>query len=55
MSVATEAATETVAAAEAAAAVASEAATAAAIWHFALVGTPNSGKTALFNALTGSP
>src|SRR5262245_57429438 len=23
-------------------------------WHFALVGTPNSGKTALFNALTGS-
>jgi ferrous iron transport protein B len=22
-------------------------------WHFALVGTPNSGKTALFNALTG--
>ena len=22
--------------------------------HFALVGTPNSGKTALFNALTGS-
>jgi ferrous iron transport protein B len=26
----------------------------AAPWHFALVGTPNSGKTALFNALTGS-
>ena len=26
----------------------------AATWHFALVGTPNSGKTALFNALTGS-
>jgi ferrous iron transport protein B len=24
------------------------------LWHFALVGTPNSGKTALFNALTGS-
>jgi ferrous iron transport protein B len=24
------------------------------IWHLALVGTPNSGKTALFNALTGS-
>src|SRR5882762_5076402 len=24
------------------------------IWRFALVGTPNSGKTALFNALTGS-
>ena len=24
------------------------------MWHFALVGTPNSGKTALFNALTGS-
>jgi ferrous iron transport protein B len=23
-------------------------------WHFALVGVPNSGKTALFNALTGS-
>ena len=23
-------------------------------WHFALVGTPNSGKTALFNALTGN-
>ena len=23
-------------------------------WHFALVGTPNSGKTSLFNALTGS-
>ena len=23
-------------------------------WHLALVGTPNSGKTALFNALTGS-
>jgi ferrous iron transport protein B len=23
-------------------------------WHFALVGTPNSGKTALFNSLTGS-
>ncbi len=23
-------------------------------WHFALVGTPNCGKTALFNALTGS-
>src|SRR5437764_3922841 len=23
-------------------------------WRFALVGTPNSGKTALFNALTGS-
>jgi ferrous iron transport protein B len=23
-------------------------------WHFALVGTPNSGKTALFNAITGS-
>ena len=22
-------------------------------WHFALVGTPNSGKTAVFNALTG--
>src|SRR6185295_2490102 len=22
-------------------------------WHFALVGTPNSGKTSLFNALTG--
>jgi ferrous iron transport protein B len=29
------------------------AATAAGAWHFALVGTPNSGKTALFNALTG--
>jgi ferrous iron transport protein B len=26
----------------------------AAAWHFALVGVPNSGKTALFNALTGS-
>ncbi len=26
----------------------------AAIRHFALIGTPNSGKTALFNALTGS-
>ncbi len=26
----------------------------ASAWHFALVGTPNSGKTALFNALTGS-
>jgi ferrous iron transport protein B len=24
------------------------------LWHFALVGTPNSGKTALFNAITGS-
>src|SRR5215510_11451429 len=24
------------------------------IWHLALIGTPNSGKTALFNALTGS-
>ncbi len=24
------------------------------VWHLALVGTPNSGKTALFNALTGS-
>src|SRR5262245_57591051 len=24
------------------------------MWHLALVGTPNSGKTALFNALTGS-
>jgi ferrous iron transport protein B len=24
------------------------------LWHLALVGTPNSGKTALFNALTGS-
>jgi ferrous iron transport protein B len=24
------------------------------VWHFALVGTPNSGKTALFNAITGS-
>src|SRR6478735_5724499 len=23
-------------------------------WRFALIGTPNSGKTALFNALTGS-
>jgi ferrous iron transport protein B len=23
-------------------------------WHLALIGTPNSGKTALFNALTGS-
>ena len=23
-------------------------------WRYALVGTPNSGKTALFNALTGS-
>ena len=29
-------------------------ATESAPWHFALVGTPNSGKTALFNALTGS-
>ncbi len=29
-------------------------ATEASAWHFALVGTPNSGKTALFNALTGS-
>jgi ferrous iron transport protein B len=28
-------------------------ATETATWHFALVGTPNSGKTALFNALTG--
>ena len=28
--------------------------TAASAWHLALVGTPNSGKTALFNALTGS-
>ena len=28
--------------------------TAAGAWHLALVGTPNSGKTALFNALTGS-
>ena len=27
---------------------------AAGVRHFALVGTPNSGKTALFNALTGS-
>ncbi|MEA2997038.1 MAG: ferrous iron transport protein [Alphaproteobacteria bacterium] len=27
---------------------------AAPAWHLALVGTPNSGKTALFNALTGS-
>jgi len=27
---------------------------AAGAWHLALVGTPNSGKTALFNALTGS-
>ena len=26
----------------------------ASAWHLALVGTPNSGKTALFNALTGS-
>jgi ferrous iron transport protein B len=26
----------------------------ASVWHLALVGTPNSGKTALFNALTGS-
>ena len=25
----------------------------AGVWQFALVGTPNSGKTALFNALTG--
>src|SRR5690242_14563245 len=23
-------------------------------WHLALIGTPNSGQTALFNALTGS-
>jgi len=30
------------------------AATSTDAWHFALVGTPNSGKTALFNALTGS-
>ena len=30
------------------------AATEPSLWHFALVGTPNSGKTALFNALTGS-
>ena len=30
------------------------AATETTLWHFALVGTPNSGKTALFNALTGS-
>src|SRR6185437_3342148 len=29
-------------------------ATETSLWHFALVGTPNSGKTALFNALTGS-
>src|SRR3954468_17282097 len=29
-------------------------ATETAAWRFALVGTPNSGKTALFNALTGS-
>jgi ferrous iron transport protein B len=29
-------------------------ATATTAWRFALVGTPNSGKTALFNALTGS-
>src|SRR6516165_8913640 len=28
-------------------------ATEAMTWHCALVGTPNSGKTALFNALTG--
>ena len=28
-------------------------ATEIATWHFALVGTPNSGKTSLFNALTG--
>ena len=28
-------------------------ATGTSAWHFALVGTPNSGKTALFNALTG--
>jgi ferrous iron transport protein B len=28
--------------------------TEAGVWHLALVGTPNSGKTALFNALTGS-
>jgi ferrous iron transport protein B len=30
------------------------AATDTVLWHLALVGTPNSGKTALFNALTGS-
>ena len=30
------------------------AATESTLWHFALVGTPNSGKTALFNAITGS-
>ena len=30
------------------------AATETSAWRFALVGTPNSGKTALFNALTGS-
>jgi ferrous iron transport protein B len=30
------------------------AATESNLWHFALVGTPNSGKTALFNAITGS-
>src|SRR5258708_36431610 len=35
-------------------AIAAGAAEAASPWHFALVGTPNSGKTALFNALTGS-
>src|SRR5262249_42288180 len=35
-------------------AVMTSAATSADPWHFALVGTPNSGKTALFNALTGS-
>src|SRR6202045_4098694 len=29
-------------------------ATSPGLWRFALVGTPNSGKTALFNALTGS-
>src|SRR6516165_10579852 len=29
-------------------------ATETSVWNFALVGTPNSGKTALFNALTGS-
>jgi len=29
-------------------------ATVSGAWHFALVGPPNSGKTALFNALTGS-